>query len=145
MVTIPLSLLFQSVHDNPHPSENYLKLEEMASKVIVPLLGAKTLYLGERRYTREKADSIKSPASKSPNSTNGDTDSPRSSFSSRKMHRPFSMVDPSPSEKDPDFDELIQYRRQQHRHRYSYDGRLSAVGEEGKQSLASSFGSLIDD
>ena len=132
---------FQSVHDSPHPSENYLRLEQMASKVIVPLLGARALYqvdhvISDPKSCKENkgaADtlSLKSASSNSPNS-----DSPRGGLS-RKLFRPFSTVEPSSNEKDADFDELIKFRQQQ---RF----RLSAV-DEGQQSLASSFGSLVDD
>ena len=128
------------MHDSPHPSENYLKLEQMASRVIVPLLGAKILYQGENVFAKGSPDPPDSHQGKAAKNSSGE--SPQGS-STRKLLRPFSMVDPSPSEKDPDFDDLIQFRQQQ-RHRLSYGGRLSAV-EEGQQSLASSFGSLIDD
>lgn len=127
--------LFQSVHDHPHPSENYLKLEQMASKVIVPLLGAKILYQYDNTACQEKVDNV---SLKSTNESVSSTES-----FTRKLSRPLSMVESGPSEKDSDFDDLIQYRQQQ-RFRHSIGGRLSAV-DEGQQSLASSFGSLIDD
>ena len=119
----------------------------MASKVIVPLLGAKVLYKSDQSKPEQKSsgDNHGRPDSlqiKSASSSSSNNESPRGGLA-RKLFRPFSMVDPSPSEKDSDFDDLIQFRQQQ-RFRYSVGGRLSAV-DEGQQSLASSFGSLIDD
>ena len=119
----------------------------MASKVIVPLLGAKVLYQVDHvqldpkgsKENQERPDTL---SLKSVSSNGSNNDSPRSAVS-RKLLRPFSMIDPSPSEKDSDLDDLIQFRQQQ-RFRYSIGGRLSAV-DEGQQSLASSFGSLVDD
>eukprot|EP00794_Sanderia_malayensis_P005302 gene5302-5971_t len=125
-------LVLLSVHDIPHPSENYLKLEAMASKVVCPLLGAKTLYVKPDSF--EVNPTFKSSAESSPNLEESFVNG------KKKAGRPASMVDQS--DKDADFDELIQYRQQ--RYRNSYGGRLSAV-TEGNQSLASSFGSLIDD
>lgn len=136
------------MHDNPHPNENYLKLEQMAARVIVPLLGAKVLYNedsidGQRgKCSTKNGDTPVTLSVKSENDNSANNGSPRNSVA-KKLFRPFSMVDPSPSEKESDFDELIQFRQQQ-RFRYSVGSRLSAV-DEGKQSLASSFGSLIDD
>jgi len=139
-------LVLLSVHDSPHPSENYLKLEQMASKVIVPLLGARNLYhidnvKPEGKSSKEQQERPDTLSIKSASSS-GSSDSPLFGVA-RKLFRPFSMVEPSPSERDPDLDDLIQFRQQQ-RFRYSVGGRLSAV-DEGQQSLASSFGSLVDD
>ncbi len=133
-------IYFQSVHDNPHPSENYLRLELMASKVVLPLLGAKMLYTPDNvnllSAERSECASLKSSTESSPN-----LDSPRGA--AKKLARPISMVDQSSYDKDPDFDENLRYRHQ--RYRNSYGGRLLSTLTEGSQSLGSSFGSLIDD
>ncbi|XP_006823705.1 uncharacterized protein LOC102801266 [Saccoglossus kowalevskii] len=56
-----MMLVLQHVQDTKPPSENYLKLEEMVSRIIDPYIGTRGLYIGGRLKVNRKISTVTRP------------------------------------------------------------------------------------